>query len=199
MEETILLGRERQIRKVSQAMWKQHLAQNAGNSPAIGFMTGAHHAVRNFVVKELAISQRPVEPKSISVKLNLPLDQVNNILDELERKLFFLVRNDQGEVAWAYPVTVETTPHRLSFNSGERLYAACAVDAIAAPFVQGHLQNKVIAVEIETKCKHCEQSLHILIDSNMKVSVREEGATPLVFMPDVDWEKFSQRTIIDAY
>ena len=65
--------------------------------------------------------------------------------------------------------------------------------------MQGQLQNKVIAVEIETMCKHCEQSLHILIDSSMRVSVREEDATPLVFMPELEWEKFAERTIIDAY
>jgi hypothetical protein len=40
--------------------------------------------------------------------------------------------------------------------------------------------------------------MHILLDSTMRVSVREE-ATPLVFMPDVDWNKFTERTIIDAY
>jgi hypothetical protein len=49
---------------------------------------------------------------------------VKGILDELERNLFFLVRNAQGAVSWAYPVTVEPTPHQLRFHSGERLYAA---------------------------------------------------------------------------
>jgi len=65
--------------------------------------------------------------------------------------------------------------------------------------VQGNLQNKYISIEIETKCKHCEQSLHILIDSNMNVTVREQEATPLVFIPDVDWNNFAEQTIIDAY
>ena len=65
--------------------------------------------------------------------------------------------------------------------------------------MQGKLQNKLISVEIETKCKHCGQSLHILIDSDMNWSVRELGAAPLVFIPDVDWDNLSQPTIIDAY
>jgi hypothetical protein len=56
--------------------------------------------------------------------LNIRLEQVNLILAELQEKLFFLVRNEQGAVVWAYPVTVETTPHKLSFASGERLYGA---------------------------------------------------------------------------
>jgi len=49
---------------------------------------------------------------------------VKVILDDLESKLFFLVRNGQDAVAWAYPVTAEPTPHRLNFSTGERLYGA---------------------------------------------------------------------------
>ena len=125
MGNTILLGREKEIHHVPEDMWKQHLAQTPQHSQQrLSFMTEAHHAVRYFVVREMINTQKPIEPELISTTLKLPADQVKDILDELERKLFFLVRNDQGEVIWAYPVTVETTPHRLNFSSGERLYAA---------------------------------------------------------------------------
>jgi hypothetical protein len=87
-------------------------------------MTDTHHQIRYFVVKELARRQRPIEPELISQELNIPLELVKSILEELERRLFFLVRNDQGAVAWAYPVTVEITPHKMHFSSGERLYGA---------------------------------------------------------------------------
>jgi hypothetical protein len=36
----------------------------------------------------------------------------------------FLFRNEQGSVTWAYPVTVDQTPHRVTFSSGEQVYAA---------------------------------------------------------------------------
>ena len=36
----------------------------------------------------------------------------------------FLFRNPLGEVTWAYPVTVDTTPHPITFSSGEKLYGA---------------------------------------------------------------------------
>jgi hypothetical protein len=65
--------------------------------------------------------------------------------------------------------------------------------------VQGRLRNEWISVEIETSCKHCNQSLHITLDSAMRSAVREKDATPLVFMPDVDWQHFSGRSIIDSY
>ena len=125
MEETILLGRGRQIETIPQTMWKQHLAQIPQHAPKrLSFMTEAHHRVRNFVVVELAKRAGPLEPQLIAERLKLPPDRVKAILDELEKQLTFLVRNDQGAVAWAYPVTVEATPHRLQFSSGEQLYAA---------------------------------------------------------------------------
>lgn len=125
MEETILLGRGREMFEIPQTTWKQSLEQVPQHTQSrLNFMTDAHHQIRYFAVKEMVIRQKPIEPEFISEKLNIPVNQVNSLLDELERKLFFLVRNAQGLVAWAYPVTVETTPHKLSFFSGERLYGA---------------------------------------------------------------------------
>jgi len=125
MEKKVLLGRDQQILEIPQTMWKQHLTQIPQHSQTrLNFMTKAHHQVRNFAVRELVNRQKPIEAEFISELLKIPDEQVNSILDELERKLFFLVRNEQNEVAWAYPVTVETTPHRLNFSSGECLFGA---------------------------------------------------------------------------
>jgi hypothetical protein len=38
--------------------------------------------------------------------------------------LTFLFRNEQGAVAWAYPVTTDTTQHDVTFSTGEQLHAA---------------------------------------------------------------------------
>ncbi len=124
-EETILLGRGQEIIAFSQAAWQAELAHVPQHSQSrLSFMTEAHHQVRYFVVKELAIRQEPLEAAFISEELDIPLEQVKSILDELEQKLFFLARDPQGNVSWAYPVTVEPTPHRLQFGTGQRLYAA---------------------------------------------------------------------------
>lgn len=125
MTETILLGRDRQITEVPRAMWEQHVAQAPEHTrDRLAFMSDDHHGVRYFVVRELANRAVPVEAEVIVQALELPVARVKTILDELERNLFFLVRNEQGAVAWAFPVTVEPTPHRLIFSSGERLYGA---------------------------------------------------------------------------
>jgi hypothetical protein len=125
MEDRILLGQGREIREVPAAVWKQHLAQLPQHGgDRLSFMTEAHHRVRNFVVQALADRQQPLAPDYIARMLGLSRAQLDGILNELEQKLYFLVRNPQGAVSWAYPVTVEPTPHRLRLSTGQRLYAA---------------------------------------------------------------------------
>lgn len=125
MDETILAGRGHHIMEIPDVRWKERLSQASHHSDErLGFMSAEHQRVRYFVVQELARLGRPLEPRYISQEVGLPLQQVLTILDDLEQHLTFLVRDGAGAVAWAYPVTVEQTPHRLAFRNGERLYAA---------------------------------------------------------------------------
>lgn len=125
MTETILAGRGRQIIQIPRKQWEEDLARLPTHlETRLAFMTKEHHAVRYFVVKELPRFGKPMPAEFISEKLRLPIDQVERLLDEMEKSLFFLVRNDSGAVSWAFPVTVEPTPHRLLFSTGEETYAA---------------------------------------------------------------------------
>src|SRR6266849_10169401 len=119
MSETVLAGRGRQIEPIPRSEWEGHLSRvPEGMRTRLSFMTRQHHLVRYFVVRELPRIGRPIAPEIIASRLMLPLPRVNDILAELEQKLFFLVRNETGHVAWAYPVTVDETPHRLLFSTG---------------------------------------------------------------------------------
>jgi hypothetical protein len=131
MTESILLGRGRQILELPRKTWEQDLAQAPEHTQTrLRFMTEAHHRVRRYVVSELpkrgqAYQPAAIEPAVIAQALQLPADQVETLLDELQSNLFFLVRrNSEGAVSWAFPVTVDPTPHRLSFSTGEQCYAA---------------------------------------------------------------------------
>lgn len=125
MNETVLLAQGRQMTRIPRQHWEAHLSQIPQHSGSrLGFMSEEHHLVRYSVVRELPRSGSPMEPASIAQSLDLPLARVGAILDELEENLFFLVRNEQGAVSWAFPVTVDPTPHKLIFSSGERLYGA---------------------------------------------------------------------------
>jgi len=65
--------------------------------------------------------------------------------------------------------------------------------------VQGQLLKTYLSVEIKTECAHCSQPLHITLDSELKYHVNNEGAEPLVFEPHVNWQEFTDPSIINAY
>ena len=90
----------------------------------LAFLTGDHRRVHHLVVRELPAHGRPMEPGWVAGEVGLAEDRVRAILQELEENMAFLYRNQDGAVVWAYPVTVEETPHRLTFSTGEQIYAA---------------------------------------------------------------------------
>jgi hypothetical protein len=106
-------------------LWSRGVARKV---PAIeerlAFMSGDYHRVRDFVVRELPRVGRPLAPGLIAKELSLTAIRTQEILDDLEKRLVFLFRNDEGAVAWAYPVTADPTPHHAAFSTGERLDAA---------------------------------------------------------------------------
>lgn len=52
---------------------------------------------------------------------------------------------------------------------------------------------------VETECAHCQKPLHLEMDHELNIRVREEGATPMVFMPIVDFSKLEAPSIIDDF
>ncbi|UCF30469.1 MAG: hypothetical protein JSV26_10510 [bacterium] len=90
----------------------------------LAFMTEEHRRVHHFVVGQLPAVCEPMAPVLIAEGVDLPVERVVTILDELEERMTFLFRNREGSVVWAYPVTVEATPHHLTFSTGELIYAA---------------------------------------------------------------------------
>jgi hypothetical protein len=125
MDKNLLLGMWRYLLPVPPKIWRGQVQRSAeGGIQAIQFLSEDHHRVRDLVVRELPRYGKPIPPQWIVGQLGLPLERVSAILDELERGMTFLFRNPLGEVAWAYPVTVDETPHKVAFSSGEKLYAA---------------------------------------------------------------------------
>ena len=125
MSDSLLLGLWKYLVRIPPAIWKCQAARGAEHDrESITFMTPDHHRVRDFAVLELPRRGRPIPPDEFARELGIPCERVVSILDELERNLTFVFRNAKGEVTWAYPVTVEPTPHRVHFDSGETVYAA---------------------------------------------------------------------------
>jgi len=125
MIDKILLGRGREIIKLPADKWKEQFANVPSHVKArLDFMTEDHHLVRYFVVRELPLKGKPLSPEFISERLDMSVEKTTKILDDLEKHLFFLVRNEEGAVSWAFTVTVDNTPHKLVFSTGERLNGA---------------------------------------------------------------------------
>ena len=124
MTNRILLGLGRRMIPMPRFVW-QRLLRSSGRKARAGlaFMSQDHHRVRDFAVTELARAGAPLSPEAIAGALDLAVARVQSVLDELERHLTFLFRNDRGEVTWAYPVTVDATPHRARFSTGEEAYS----------------------------------------------------------------------------
>jgi hypothetical protein len=101
------------------------LAKNArATRRQVSSLGADHHRVRDFVVVEIPRVGRSLPAGTIADRLDMPLADVQLILDELERRKIFLFRNQVGVVEWAYPVTAKPTPHRATFSSGETIWAA---------------------------------------------------------------------------
>ncbi|MGH9321910.1 MAG: hypothetical protein ACRD21_16930 [Vicinamibacteria bacterium] len=121
----VLIGRGNEISRIPFESLRRHLEEAARtHSPRLAFMTGEHHRVRDFVVTELPRGAAAVPPEVIAAKTSIAPARVAAILDELEAHRFFLVRDCEGRVSWAFPVTSEMTPHRVELSTGEPVYAA---------------------------------------------------------------------------
>lgn len=106
-------------------LWHRAVRQAAkGMQRVYGSLAPDERRVREWLVTTLADRGAPIAPGSIASELALDSGRVGAILDRLERKLVFLARDARGAVSWAYPVTVDATPHQLAFKTGERMTAA---------------------------------------------------------------------------
>ncbi len=125
MKEIVLLSAGQLFTEIPRETWEKHVKQAPEDiAKTLSFMTKAHHLIRYFVVRELPRFGMPLSPELISKELDMSLAETTDILDELEKNLFFLVRNEHGDVIWAFPVTVDKTPHQMTFSTGERINAA---------------------------------------------------------------------------
>jgi hypothetical protein len=124
MRDSLLLGLGRHMIPIPRLLWRRLPRTQARRLRAgLAFMSEDHHRVRDFCVLELPRAGAPLEPETIAQALGLPVPRVVSILEELEKHLTFVFRGDQRVVTWAYPVTVDETPHHASFSTGEEAYS----------------------------------------------------------------------------
>jgi hypothetical protein len=121
----VLLGFKRRMLPIPWALFRGLVPLEARKARrALGGLDEEQRRVHHFVVRDLPRLGQPMSPDHVAAELQMDTARVVEILDELERRRIYLYRPMGRDVVWAYPVTVEPTPHRLAFSSGERLWAA---------------------------------------------------------------------------
>ncbi|MGE5048469.1 MAG: hypothetical protein ACM3PC_07890 [Deltaproteobacteria bacterium] len=124
-EAIVLVGRGAGMVTLPEAEWWSSVqAHMPGARQRFDGLPPLLRAVRRAAVILVTRTGRPVPPQTVAAEVRAPIPEVVAALDDLERRLFFLVRDDRGDVAWAFPMTAVATPHHLTFPSGERRYGA---------------------------------------------------------------------------
>lgn len=120
----ILVGRGGELVTAPASNWLAALNERSPQTREKLRLSGDARQIREYVVRELPRFGKPLPPRQIAEDLALARSVVVHVLEELERRLFFLVRNQDGDVAWAFPVAAAPTPHQLLFDTGERINGA---------------------------------------------------------------------------
>lgn len=125
MRNKLMMGLWKCMINVPPFLWEKQIARGKKKyADHLAFMSEEHRLVHHFAVRELPFAGKPLSPEFIANALNIPVRQTISILDDLESHMTFIFRNDTGSIVWAYPVTVEKTPHQIAFNTGDQIYAA---------------------------------------------------------------------------
>ena len=124
MFERIFLGVGRRMIPVPEALFRAIVRHDARKLERVSALEPDERRVHHFAVRELPRRRAPIAPALLAEGLDLPAEQVQRILDELEGRMTFLCRRGGEEVVWAYPVTAESTPHQVRIDGGAAFSAA---------------------------------------------------------------------------
>jgi len=64
--------------------------------------------------------------------------------------------------------------------------------------VQGHLRKQPLSVSFRSTCACCDESIRIDIDDELSYGVFGE-ASPVIFMPLVNFKKVKDPSIVDVF
>lgn len=124
MFERILLGVGRRMVPVPECLFRKMVQRDARRLAKRPALAPDERRVQRFAVLEIPRRHEAIAPEVFAAELDLPPEQVSQILDELERRMTFLCRRGGEDVVWAYPVTAEETPHQVRMDGGEAFSAA---------------------------------------------------------------------------
>ena len=124
MFETVLLGIGKRMIPVPEAIFRSMLKRDVKKLASRPALEPDQRRVQHFAVREIPRRRRAIAPEVFAAELDLPIEEILQILDELERRMTFVCRRGGEDVSWAYPVTSDETPHRVRIDGGAAFSAA---------------------------------------------------------------------------
>ena len=184
MNKSLLLGFRRFLLRIPRPIWQQEVARSVRAShKSLAFMTADHHRVRDFVVRELPRIAEPIPPETIAQRLDMGLGKVISILDELEKNMTFLYRNEarRGDLGLSGHSGTNAPSHHLQQRRADlrslRHRRDCdALRARATP-------KGTLTFTIQTECAHCGKEFQIEIDSRSELFGIRSGCKAANFCP----------------
>ncbi len=64
--------------------------------------------------------------------------------------------------------------------------------------MQGQLRNRSLTATLTTECAQTGRPLEMVVDSDLRVELRSEGAQPVVSIPLINFKKLGLKVIYDA-
>jgi len=119
-------------------------------------LTATERLARNYIMESIINSAAPFKVDSLHQGLNTQPDDVRTIVDSLVDKRS-VVRDELGDIVFAYPVSALPTAHRVTLQDGRQLYAMCAVDAMGVAFT--FKQD----IKIDSVCRHCNTPVSLQV------------------------------------
>lgn len=119
--------------------------------------------LRNIFQNLLQLGRTPTI-KEIGSSIRKSNKEVINILNELETKDLILRRKGTQEIVSIYPLSTIPTRHQLILDSGKKLFAMCAVDALGMPIMFNR------DVKIVSRCEKCKQEINIEVKKEEIIS-----------------------------
>ncbi|MFH1435653.1 MAG: hypothetical protein ABIJ56_08045 [Pseudomonadota bacterium] len=108
MKNKLMLGLWRFVFEVPPFLWERQVARGKRKFEQMhGVISDEQRRVHHCVVRELPYVGKPLAPDHVAGKLDLDVGEVIAGLEHLEKRVKLIVRNSEGHVTWAYPVTVD--------------------------------------------------------------------------------------------
>ena len=124
MFERVYLGVGKRLVPIPEFIFRPMVKRDVGKLASRPALEPDQRRVQHFAVREIPVRREAIAPEVFAAELDLPVEEVLQILDELEPRMPFLCRRGGEKVNWAYPVTSDETLHQVRIDGGAAFSAA---------------------------------------------------------------------------